>query len=230
MPATTSLRRGLVFLHRFLRNPREVGALFPSTRHLGLQMVDGLPLQHGDLVLEYGPGTGALTDVIRERLPTGAQYLGIEREASFCAILAQRTGDLAFEHGRVEDVESILRRRDLPAPAAILSGLPLILLPTMHEIVTTAARILRPGGSFRTFSYIQSYPTPAARRLRQLMSATFAQFSISPLVTRTFPPAMVLCGVKAGSREALAKAAPIATSPFKPNANESAPTPFDATT
>ena len=228
MPATTSLRRGLVFLERFLRNPREVGALFPSTRHLGLQMVDGLQLQQGNLVLEYGPGTGALTDVIRERLLADARYLGIEREASFCTILGQRMGDLAFEHGRVEDVESILRRRDLPAPAAILSGLPLILLPTMHEIVTTAARILRPGGTFRTFSYIQSYPTPAARRLRQLMSATFAQFSISPLVTRTFPPAMVLCGVKADGRQAVADAPPAAGEPLR--ARRAPPPPPSAAT
>jgi phosphatidylethanolamine/phosphatidyl-N-methylethanolamine N-methyltransferase len=229
MPASTSLHRGLVFLHRFLRNPREVGALFPSTRHLGVQMVAGLQLQRGDLVLEYGPGTGALTDVIREHLPAGVHYLGIEREASFCAILARRMGDLAFEHGRVEDVEAILRRRGLPPPAAILSGLPLILLPTMHEIVTTAARIVRPGGTFRTFSYIQSYPTPAARRLRRLMSVTFAQFSISPLVTRTFPPAMVLCGVKAGGRQTPAETSP-APWQLKPSAHRGAPRPSDATT
>ena len=41
---TTTAERGLFFFRRFLRNPREVGALCPSTRHLAATMVRGLDL------------------------------------------------------------------------------------------------------------------------------------------------------------------------------------------
>ena len=200
MSGSTAAERGFLFFRRFLRNPREVGALCPSTRYLGEAMVRGLSLQPGDVVLEYGPGTGSLTDVIVpwvERTP-GARYVGIEREQHFCDVLHRRFPAHEFVHGSVEDVRDLLAARTLPPPRAILSGLPLILLPAMAQIVATAAAVLAPGGEFRTFSYVQSAPLRAARRLRRQMRSTFASFHTSPLVLRNFPPAWVLCGRKAG--------------------------------
>lgn len=194
----TDLVRGLYFLRRFLCNPREVGAICPSTRHLGAAMLAGLELRPGDLILEYGPGTGAFTRVIAERLEAvpGLRYLGIEREPGFCDILRARLPQLTFAQGSVEDVRALLAQHGLGAPRAIVSGLPLILLPAMERIVRTAQEILQPGGSFRTFSYLQSYVTPGARRLRALMRECFDGFELSHLVARNFPPAFVLRGDK----------------------------------
>jgi phospholipid N-methyltransferase len=67
----------------------------------------------------------------------------------------------------------------------------------MQAIVQTAATLLQPGGEFRTFSYLQSYPTPAAARLRRLLQASFEDFSMGRLVLRNFPPAWVMRGTKA---------------------------------
>ena len=190
----------LLFFKRFLNNPREVGALCPSTRHLAAAMVRGLELDEGDVVLEYGVGTGAFTPTIAAvvgKVP-GARYLGIEREPGFCEVLRERFPGLSFANAQVEAVEQLLGEHRLSPPRAILSGLPLILLPSMADIVETAERVLVPGGEFRTFSYLQSYPTPQAARLRRLMKQTFGSFSMSRLVLRNFPPAFVLRGVKAG--------------------------------
>lgn len=196
--ATTATTRGLFFFRRFLRNPREVGALVPSTRHLANAMVRDLPLAEGDVVLEYGCGTGAFTPTIGAlvaRTP-GARFLGIEREPAFVEILRRRMPQLSFANAQVEDVARLLREHGLAAPRAILSGLPLILLPTMEQIVREAEAVLVPGGEFRTFSYLQSYPTRSAGRLRRLMRDTFEEFTMSRLVLRNFPPAFVLRGRK----------------------------------
>ena len=201
---SSSAASGLYFFRRFLGNPREVGALCPSTRHLARAMVRGLELRPADVVVEYGVGTGAFTTAIRELVAAtpGARYLGIEREAGFCDILRQRFPTLDFANAQVEQISELLAERGLPAPRAILSGLPLIFLPAMPEIIADAARVLAPGGEFRTFSYLQSYPTRGAFKVRRNMRARFERFSISPLVLRNFPPAFVLKGHKAAATAA----------------------------
>ena len=74
------IRDGIGFFGRFLRNPTTVGAVLPSSRYLSRALVGRLELAPGELIVEYGPGTGPATAVVREALPKGANYLGIELE------------------------------------------------------------------------------------------------------------------------------------------------------
>lgn len=201
MATNSAMHRGLLFFRRFLGSPREVGALLPSTRHLGAEMVRNLPLRSGDVVIEYGPGTGALTSAIADHIARtpGVRYLGIERDAAFVEVLQRRFPQLEFATDSVENVRVLLAARSLPAPRAILSGLPLVLLPAMESILTTAAAVLQPGGEFRTFSYLQSWPLPGAFRLRRMFREHFASHGRSRLVLGNVPPAWVLRGTVAGS-------------------------------
>ena len=197
--ATPSFLDGMQFFRRFIGNPRAVGALWPSSNQLAVEMVRDLALRPGDLVIEYGAGTGALTSAIASRLAMtpGARYLGIEQDSGFCRRLRQRFPRLDFADDRVENVQALCAERGLPAPRAILSGLPLVLMPTLRDIVLEAERVLMPGGEFRQFSYLLSWPTPRAHELRRLMRETFAASSCSALVWRNLPPAWVLKGRKA---------------------------------
>lgn len=192
------MRSSVLFFRRFLRNPREVGALLPSTRSLGEEMVRDLALREGEVVVEYGCGTGSLTQPIAEALRAvgGVRFLGIEQDERFCEVLRSRFPDLEFACDRVERIGDILRERRLEAPRAILSGLPLILLKEMDAILMATERALADGGEFRTFSYLQSWPMPAAFRLRRAFRERFASHGTSRLVWSNFPPAWVLRGIK----------------------------------
>lgn len=190
------------FFRSFVRNPRGVGSLYPSSTHLAHVALRHADLSADDVVVEYGPGTGALTGPIRERIEsvggTGGQYLGIERDKSFYDLLTQRLPGLLFAHGSVEDVRQHLDAAGLSAPKLVVSGLPLILMPasTTEDIIRTAYEILGPGGSFRTFSYLQTWPTAASRRLRGMMHNVFDHVELSAPVWRNFPPAYVIRGDK----------------------------------
>jgi len=190
------------FFASFLRDPLGVGSICPSSSHLAHATLRDTQLTAEDVVVEYGPGTGAMTSVIRDRLgandngPGG--YLGIEREEAFYGLLRERLPDLLFAHGTVEDVQHHLGVAGLGPPKLIVSGLPLVLMPTptIHRILRTSYEVLEPGGSFRAIHYVQSWPTPAGRRLRLMMREIFDHFELSRLVWRNLPPSYVLRGDK----------------------------------
>lgn len=188
----------LYFLRRFLRRPRHVASIWPSSRFLTKRMFHGLDLSSGDLLVEYGPGTGAFTVEVERMRARGLQvrYLGVEKDPGMYKFLVRRFPQLDFELGDAADVVDICRARQLPPAAAVISGLPLIFIDraTLELIFAGTSRSLEPGGVFRTFSYVHSYPSPKAAELRELMAGTFEQFDLGTPVLRNLPPALVLTG------------------------------------
>ena len=68
----------LLMLGRFVRSPRTVGAVAPSSRALAEEMVQGLDLSGAANVVELGPGTGVVTRAIAERLGPDAHALAVD--------------------------------------------------------------------------------------------------------------------------------------------------------
>lgn len=195
-PSRRPLRDGLGFFGNFLKNPTSVGAVLPSSRYLARALVGFLDhVRPGELVVEYGPGTGPVTAVIHERLPKGARYLGIELEPRFHAHLERQFPEFDFQLGSAGDVERILGERGLPRPVRIVSGLPFASLPAAVQDQVIAGLVWAMQDSdcdFRTFQYAHAYRMRAAKRFRALMLERFAAFErIGPIV-RNVPPAFVL--------------------------------------
>jgi len=188
------LRDKLHFLATFLRRPFHVGSLWPSSRRLAEAMVAGVPLEAGDVVVEYGPGTGPMTLALARCMPEGVRFLGIEREAGFFDLLKKRFPHLEFVQGSAEDVESYLAARNLPPAKLIVSGLPFAAMPMelQDRIVGATKRALREDGVFRTFAYMHAYGSQRAKQFRECMQRQFGTFQRSSPVLRNMPPAYVL--------------------------------------
>ncbi len=188
------IRDSLRFFGRFLKSPGSVGAVLPSSRFLARELVGPADLGSDDVVVEYGPGTGAITARIAEILPEGARFVGIELEPAFVRKLRARFPRLSFYEGSVVDVARILREHDVDRPRRIVSGLPFASLPAEVQtgVVRATAEVLAEGGEFRTFQYVHAWGLPTARRFRAMMDQHFASFERSRPVLRNVPPAYVL--------------------------------------
>ena len=189
------IRDGFGFFGRFLRNPTTIGAVLPSSRYLARALVGRLELAPGELVVEFGPGTGPATAVVQQSLPNGASYLGIELDGRFHRLLTSRFPRLPFHHGSAAELREILEQRALPRPVRIVSGLPFASLPPVVQdgVIDGIVWALRgTDGDFRTFQYVHAYGLRAARRFRARMEERFRGFErIGPIV-RNVPPAFVL--------------------------------------
>jgi phospholipid N-methyltransferase len=83
----------LRFLRAFVANPRQVGAVLPTSRSAVRDMLDLADLLSADLVVELGAGTGSQTGQILERLRPGARLVALEIDPALAELLSARYDD-----------------------------------------------------------------------------------------------------------------------------------------
>ena len=188
------LSDALHFLSRFITQPGYIGSIWPSSRELGEAMIAEISLQPGDVVVEYGPGTGPFTSVLKERMPKGVEYIGIEFDRELHRNLVRRFPGLRFHHGSAEETPDILAHHGLGSAKAIISGLPFANMPAalQSRILESTRSALHHTGIFRTFTYLLSTLNPSTIHFRRLMNEHFHEHHQAKTVLRNFPPARVL--------------------------------------
>ncbi|MGY1822910.1 class I SAM-dependent methyltransferase [Geodermatophilus sp. SYSU D00079] len=83
----------LRFLQAFVTNPRQVGAVLPTSRWAVRDMLDLADLPAARLVVELGAGTGSQTGEILARLGPDARLLAFEIDPRLARLLAERHRD-----------------------------------------------------------------------------------------------------------------------------------------
>src|SRR5437868_3943242 len=84
------------FLCQFLRNPRQVGSVVPSSPQLAAAVLSCAQLDRAKTVVELGPGTGAFTPHIKTSLRRkGAHFFALDINAAMCERLRERFPDVA---------------------------------------------------------------------------------------------------------------------------------------
>ncbi|PRP96638.1 hypothetical protein TUN_33020 [Bacillus sp. M21] len=57
----------ITFLSEFIKNPKNTGAIAPSSKILATKMVDTINFETAKCIVELGPGTGVFTKEIIKR-------------------------------------------------------------------------------------------------------------------------------------------------------------------
>jgi phosphatidylethanolamine/phosphatidyl-N-methylethanolamine N-methyltransferase len=146
-----------LFRRRLLQNPKQVSAIAPSSRFLARAMADGLGPRTGRVV-EFGPGTGRLTQAILDA-GVPARLLDLfELDNDFVRHLHQKFPGVAVHHLGADHADEVVA----PGVGAVVSGLPLLSMPAAvrEAIVGAAFRILAPGAPYIQFTYGPKPPLP----------------------------------------------------------------------
>jgi phosphatidylethanolamine/phosphatidyl-N-methylethanolamine N-methyltransferase len=151
------------FLTQFLRNYNTTGSIIPSGRALGAALsrhVGGRPQK----ILEAGPGTGAVTGCIIERMRSDDELWMVELNPNFAAHLRSAFDTKpAFRRAasRCHLVEGSVQQLGQAGEFdLIISGLPLNNFSSddVRHILRAYARLLKPGGVLSFFQYILIRP------------------------------------------------------------------------
>ena len=156
LPAGSSklgqLRDRYEFLRGFLRHPARVGSIVPSSHRLEQRLVRAARIAEARTVVELGPGTGGTTAAFLQAMSAKAQLLAVELDPVFHQHLCSAIQDPRFllELGSAERLADLLAARRMPAPEAIISGIPFSTMPpdVADRVAAVVAQVLRPGGRF----------------------------------------------------------------------------------
>jgi len=187
------LRGSWLLLTKFLRSPRTVGAVTPSSRALARAMIQSLPINQAASIVELGPGTGAFTGAILERVGREARVLAMEIEPEFVAKVRRTWPAAICVCASAEELESVVAAHGLGPVDHVISGLPFASLPALmtSRILDGVMRTLRPGGTFTQFHYLHGFGMPPGRAFRSEMSRRMGGPPTRRFVLRNIPPACV---------------------------------------
>ena len=180
-------------LAEFLRTPREIGTVVPSSKSLVSAMVEWIDWDNTNVAVEYGPGKGVMTGEVLKRLSPGANFFAIELNALFAAAFRENFPDVALYEESVENIASICDRQGVSQLDSVISSLPWATFSEEQQelYLDEMLKKMRTGAQFATFAYIVGLPLASGRAFRRRLDERFASVVTSETVWKNFPPAII---------------------------------------
>ena len=162
------------FLRGFIKHPKMVGSIIPSSRILISKMLAPVDWANTKVFVEYGPGVGTFTRPILDLLGPEATLVTIDTNPDFTAYLKNSIDDprLVAVTGSAAEVEKILADRGLGKADYVLSGLPFSTLPpgVGDAIAKATSKVIRPGGAFLIYQFspkVRDFIAPFFERIER---------------------------------------------------------------
>lgn len=179
------LKDKMVFLKSWIRSPRAVGAIAPSSKSLARAVMRQIDPLHPGWIIELGAGTGAMTEALLEQGVSPLRLLVIERSSDLSDILKGRFPDLKIVTDDAANLKDILERYKVTEVHTIVSSLPLLSLKARvrKAVLAQIADILGTTGIFVQYSYRHTSPISRDQLKRYQLSAKrvgFIWFNIPP--------------------------------------------------
>ena len=149
------------FLSAWLRNPRQVGAVLPSSGGLTDAMAAQIS-EHPGLTVELGAGTGAVTSALLIRGLPPDRLILVEKDRILAKKLAHHFPSLQVLQGDAARLQQLLGASKLGPADNVVSSLPLLSMRS-HTRIRVLAQIfnsLRPEGKLVQFTYSPRPPIP----------------------------------------------------------------------
>ena len=184
-PQVSQTKETELFFRQWLRSPKSMGAVIPSSRVLARAVTEAVRWAPGEHVIELGAGTGAISQgLIDAGIPPDALMM-IELDPQLFDYLRTRFPAVRVVNGDATRLVDIVRQLGITRVSTIISGLPMVTMPLAFQraIIEQSFEVLGTDGYLLQYSYSPVSPIPA-RKLG--VEAKLVKF-----VVRNVPPATV---------------------------------------
>ncbi|TDL31910.1 SAM-dependent methyltransferase [Jeotgalibacillus sp. S-D1] len=178
----------LQFIVEFMKQPREIGAIAPSSSYLAQKMTPNRLVEDAAVIVELGAGMGHFTREIIRKKTAGCTVVVFETNPVFFKELSERYDDredviVLLETAR--NLTTALGKLQIGQTDLIVSGLPFssFELEESLTILRGVRESLDDSGTFLTFQY--------SKYRKKLFDQVFGNISYEREV-RNLPPAYVI--------------------------------------
>jgi phospholipid N-methyltransferase len=173
----------MLFARNFVKHPNMVGWVLPSSRFLVDEVLKQIDWTRARVIVEYGPGVGAFTTKLLERMRPDATLIALEINPDFYEFLNGSLQDPRFHLVKesATEIETVLARLGLSHADYVISGIPFKTMPDnlREKVVRQTHSVLRPNGSFLVYQF-SGVVLPYLERVFGRVSRDFELLNIIP--------------------------------------------------
>lgn len=191
--AENELEVNLKFLTQFLIHPTKIGAIAPSNDKLCDMITEMAELNKISSVIEFGPGTGVITEKIMKKISKETTFFAMEINETLVEATKKRCPDATVYLASASSAKKYLELHGEQGCDRIISSLPWSTFSDdlQDDLMETIMDVLKPGGKFLTYAYVPGLVFPSAIRFRKKLYEKFDKVSRSKIVWTNFPPAFI---------------------------------------
>jgi len=154
-PVIRKRDENLLFLRQLMKNPKSLGALFPSSNMLANFITSHVDLVADYLIVEIGAGTGRFTQALLRAGVTPDKLVIVELDPAMCVFLRKNFPNVMVVEGDAKDLKNLLPAQVVGSVTTIISGIPMINLSADEQVGVAEAcfSILSETGSLLQFTY-----------------------------------------------------------------------------
>ncbi|MFO7848104.1 MAG: methyltransferase [Balneolaceae bacterium] len=182
------------FFKTFIKD-RDVASIIPTSLRCVKKVCNHIDFTKDFLLVEYGPGNGAFTSFLLEKMTPGSRLVLVEANEDFVSQLNDKIDDPRVEIHNVlaGDVESALNTEDVGNVDYVLSGIPFSFLDKdrKREVLQATKKILKQGGKFLAYQ--------TSGHLKKPVMEVFGNYDIE-MEMLNIPPYLIYDVVKNGSK------------------------------
>jgi len=143
----------VLFFKRFLKRPLQIASIVPSSKVLVDRVANKIDFDRAQIIAEYGPGEGAHSRQLAQRMRPDAQLLLFELDPAFSRDLKRQFANDHRVHvinANAATIRGELGRRTIPQCDYIISGIPFSILEIdkKRDLLRQTLDALAPGGAF----------------------------------------------------------------------------------
>lgn len=182
MAQTNSGQEAELFFKQWLRSPKSMGSVIPSSRFLARALAGEVAWQPGQYIVELGGGTGAITQGLIQRGIPRDRLVVIELDGQLHTYLKERLAGCHVIQGDATRLDEILVRHGVDEVGTVVSGLPMVGMPFEFQqaVIEQGFRTMRPDGFMLQYSYSPVAPIPAQRLGVKASMARFVALNVPP--------------------------------------------------